>query len=562
MSTRWRVEQGDCLEVMRTLEDCSVDAIVTDPPAGISFMGKKWDGDHGGRDQWIARFAEIARECLRVVKPGGHALVWALPRTSHWTATAWEDGGWEVRDRVLHLFGSGFPKSLDVSKALDREAGAEHAVVGFSQGRSGSIHGGGQSVGLPDPVTAPATAAAIQWAGWGTALKPAAEDWWLLRKPLGGRTVAANVREFGTGAINVDGCRVGTEGEVLTMGSGISSTKDGWDRPWKSDPKMRAAREERSRMTEEKANTMGRWPANVVHDGSPEVLAGFPDAGGGFGVRGSCSSEHLKGKKATYETVGYGDSGSAARFFYCAKASRADREAGLDSQRIVVVTCPAWEIEGHKATLRVDTAQSPPRVIAVSGASNNDATVWNTFLFGNATTAPFLTDTKSTISTGTNLTTGLTTCNWFRRLFTSASTPVANGEMGSGGSLAGSAERSTRSITITSEWTVSALGVERATSPTPFTISAPAGSLASHPTVKATELMRWLVRLVTPPHGLVLDPFTGSGSTGRAAVLEGMRFVGIEREAEYVAIAKARIAEAAMQPDLFDHQPMDEENQE
>src|SRR3990167_1434592 len=162
--TNVRLLTGDCVEVMRGMDAESVDAIVTDPPAGIAFMGKSWDRAHGGRDGWIVGMAAIAAECLRVAKPGSHALVWAIPRTSHWTATAWEDGGWEVRDRLAHIFGSGFPKS--------------HNPDGKHE-------------------------------GWGTALKPAVEDWWLLRKPLIG-TVAQNVKAHGTGALNVDGCRVVT----------------------------------------------------------------------------------------------------------------------------------------------------------------------------------------------------------------------------------------------------------------------------------------------------------------------------------------------------------------
>src|SRR5574343_458714 len=135
-----RLIHGDCLEVMKTLEAGSVDAVVTDPPAGIAFMGKAWDKDKGGRDNWIAWMEQVARECLRMIKPGGHALVWAIPRTSHWTAMAWENAGWEVRDRIAFAFGSGFPKALDVGKAIDAMNGAEREVVG--QGRlSGKVRG-------------------------------------------------------------------------------------------------------------------------------------------------------------------------------------------------------------------------------------------------------------------------------------------------------------------------------------------------------------------------------------------------------------------------------------
>jgi hypothetical protein len=186
-SERFIVHTGDNLPILKTLADNSVDAIVTDPPAGIGFMGKEWDKDKGGRDKWIEWMSEVAAECLRVIKPGGHALVWALPRTSHWTATAWEDAGWEPRDRICHIFGSGFPKSANISKQIDRMAGAEREVVGSSHrsstGRAQQGQGG-YAFGEEFTTTAPATDAAKQWDGWGTALKPAYEMWMVMRKPV------------------------------------------------------------------------------------------------------------------------------------------------------------------------------------------------------------------------------------------------------------------------------------------------------------------------------------------------------------------------------------------
>ena len=187
---------GDCLDYLKTHPDNMFDSIVTDPPAGIAFMGKDWDKDKGGRDAWIAWMTEIAEECLRVLKPGAHALVWALPRTSHWTATAWEDAGFEVRDRVSHLFGSGFPKSHNISKAIDKMAGAEREVIGINQNVKGrtireiETLNVGAGAGNDTSITAPATPEAQQWDGWGTALKPCMEDWWLLRKPIEEKTVA------------------------------------------------------------------------------------------------------------------------------------------------------------------------------------------------------------------------------------------------------------------------------------------------------------------------------------------------------------------------------------
>ncbi len=201
---KWKSKDGrvvlfnaDCLKLLRKRKDNSIDAIVTDPPAGISFMGKEFDSDRGGRDKWIAWLQTIMEECLRVLKPGGHMLCWSLPRTSHWTATAIEDAGFEVRDCVYHIAGSGFPKSLSISKAIDKTAGAEREVVGSytvggtaakggRQGRASVAAEGESSIGLSRDlqITVPATDAAKQWDGWGTALKPSVENWILAHKPL------------------------------------------------------------------------------------------------------------------------------------------------------------------------------------------------------------------------------------------------------------------------------------------------------------------------------------------------------------------------------------------
>jgi DNA modification methylase len=385
------IRHGDCLELMRAMPDNSVDAVVTDPPYGLAFMGKKWDYDVPSVEVW--------QECLRILKPGGHLLAFAGTRTQHRMAVRIEDAGFEIRDMIAWVYGSGFPKSLDVSKAIDKAAGAEREVIAsvFRGERAGTSAGiKGTPVPRTDDITAPATDAAKQWQGWGTALKPALEPITVARKPLEG-TVAANVLEHGTGALNVDGCRV--EGEVTTWPSVRTN-----DRSKGNAYGTYASQDETGA-----PSAAGRWPANFIHDGSDEVVGLFPESGSGSGIRkAACGgaqpfatsrgwNSHNMSRDGQTAPEDYGDSGSAARFFYCAKSSRSERNKGLEGQG------------------------------------------------------------------------------------------------------------------------------------------------CTHPTVKPIALMRYLCRLVTPPGGTVLDPFTGSGTTGIAAKLEGFSFIGIEREAEYVAIARARI---------------------
>jgi DNA modification methylase len=334
----FELHNGDCLDVLRGLPDCSVDAIVTDPPYGLSFMGKKWDYDVPSVEVWA--------ECLRVLKPGGHLLAFAGTRTQHRMAVRIEDGGFEIRDMIAWVYGSGFPKSHNLRD---------------------------------------------EWQGWGTALKPALEPITVARKPLSG-TVAANVLAHGTGALNIDGARVAAD--------------DGQDRsrPPRT-PNAILGGGKGTNLTASEHNEAGRWPANLIHDGSAEPVDLL---------------------------------GDAARFFYCAKASKRDRDEGL---------------EGFK---------KEPGVF---------------FQTGNG----------------------------------------ASGKPSSIGSY-----------------------------------TAPRANI--HPTVKPTDLMRYLCRLVTPPGGVVLDPFMGSGSTGKAAMREGFRFIGIERDPEYIEIARARIAAASVDEPVNDNQ--------
>jgi len=374
--------RGDCLEQMKTLPDNSVDSIVTDPPYGISFMAKKWDYDVPKVEVW--------KEAMRVLKPGGHALIACGTRTQHRMVVNIEDAGFEIRDVVSWIYGSGFPKSLNVSKAIDKSAGAEREVVGERQGSIPQLSprenfGGGIQGARFDGnmnITAPATDAAKQWDGWGTALKPACEFFTLARKPLSEKTVATNVLKWGTGGINIDGCRVGTEGGTRKHDAPKHESKTAYGNGLNGGG------------GKGRGIDAGRFPANLIHDGSREVLELFPETkpsriGKPRGTKKKGLFANSKFNKVGQE---HNDSGSASRFFYCAKASKKDRDEG-----------------NH------------------------------------------------------------------------------------------------------------------------------------HPTVKPTALMQYLCRLITPTGGVVLDPYMGSGSTGKAAVKEGFSFVGCELDEDYYKIAKARI---------------------
>ncbi len=432
----YKLECGNSKDLLKTLADNSIDAIVTDPPYELGFMGKKWDASG------IAYDVDLWRECLRVLKPGGHLLAFSGSRTYHRMTVAIEDAGFDIRDQIMWLYGSGFPKSHNISKAIDKMAGAEREVIGernVPDLRGGKISSEATAFNGVQArqinITAPATDAAKEWDGWGTALKPAHEPICVARKPLIG-TVAENVLKHGTGAINVDACRVGTKDNLNGGTMGVGSYTN-----WNVKQGARPLTSEWKGNTRQFEQPTGRWPANIIHDGSAEVLAGFPETQNG----GKKNAERISkgsGGEATgnvygvykphrqIETYG-GDKGSAARFFYCAKASKKDRDEGL---------------EGFEERDGGHYAQD----------------------------------------------------DWSRQ------------NMGN----------------------------------TPDAMRAKVRN--HHPTVKPTDLMQYLCRLVTPQNGVILDPFLGSGSTGKAAIYEGFQFVGFDLSAEYVEISRARI-EYAMQ---------------
>lgn len=313
-----QVIQGDCLEVMPTLADKSVDLILTDPPYGLKFMGKDWDHGVPGVHFW--------EQALRVAKPGTHLMAFGGTRTFHRLAVAIEDAGWEIRDTLMWVYGSGFPKSLDVSKAIDKAAGSEREVVG--QGSSGKTAIWSKGDMGDFSITAPATPEAKEWEGWGTALKPAWEPIILARKPLIG-TVAENVLRYGTGGINVDGCRVemvDREAYEEKLRSFKGATGKAGKASWKNSSPLNDPE------TSIENSKLGRWPANLIHDGSDGVVGLFPYQKSGKVKPYVINRDRgvVDFNRGLTQKTGYFPSseGSAARFFYCAKASRKERGEG------------------------------------------------------------------------------------------------------------------------------------------------------------------------------------------------------------------------------------------
>ena len=294
-------------------------------------MGKDWDSDKGGRDNWIGWMKDIFTEAKRTLKPGGHCFVWALPRTSHWTATALEDAGFEIRDIVTHVFGSGFPKSHNISKAIDKMKGFEGKVIGkinpYKDGKIRNVPigftknyiGGGEgsetlNYGLREIKQL--SDEAKQWEGWGTALKPASEHWILCRKPLTEKTIADNVLKWGVGGINIDKSRIEFENE-----KDKESAKPG---------SLNATGENSlfGLKSGNEQNDRGRFPSNLIHDGSDEVMEEFEKAGIHSAGKKRQAVELFTKDKSLFNigreggaSPRYGDEGSAARFFYCSKAS-------------------------------------------------------------------------------------------------------------------------------------------------------------------------------------------------------------------------------------------------
>ncbi len=458
---------GDILDGLEHLDDNSVEAVICDPPYDLLQASRKGSGRSNNPDSPAGRhgtktggFMGMAWDatgvafdpktweaCLRVLKPGGHLLAFGGGRTHHRLWCAVEDAGFELRDTLMYLHGQGFPKSLDVSKQLDKAAGAEREIIRARTYKQ--TDGGGYSGGLntskprseSSEITAPATDGAKQWEGFGTALKPAVEPILLARKPLSEPTIAANVLKWGTGALAIDATRIGTDDKLGggMVSKGRPKVSKGWDRPWMHDPEVTEPKKAESAAKVQHAESLGRWPANVLFECTCDDPQPLPE-----------KARKRKGEPSQQQLDG---------------SDTAPAKPETPQGTVHQPDCPAGVLDvqaGYRKTGRV--------------ASHSDRGMWGS----------------------------------------GADIDYADAEVGGGPSRFFYCPKASRK--------------ER-------------GEANKHPTVKPLALMYWLVRLVTPPDGIVLDPFCGSGSTLVAAVEEGHGFVGIDLSPEYCATAQHRVEE-------------------
>jgi len=637
--SNYHILQGDCLQELKQIPDNFVDSIITDPPAGIAFMNKGWDKDKGGRDGWIEWLASVMVEAKRVLKPGGHAFVWAIPRTSHWTATALEDAGFEIRDIVTHVFGSGFPKSQNISKAIDKAAGAKREVVGkdpnyHSEGkRTGTAGYCGdrdtknyQYTSEPGMLTAAATPEAKQHEGWGTALKPASEHWILCRKPLEEKTVAANVLKHGTGGINIDASRIKATDQAL-LDAAVKRMTGNKITGWKNTSSEGIQPE----------SNQGRFPANFVmsHHEDCELLgtkvvkdkAGSKRSGGeaqqsgaggllgvgnheGNGMRygdetvpdynchpecpvklldeqsgnlhpsGNINKGLCKSSKSIFgigegehsQTTDYKDKGGAARFFKTFTTS-GDTQCQDPKDLKIVTTAEvnskfinpqivfALEVVLKRDDLEdkqlSDLINLTIRDLQQNSGLNGKNSIGQT----QSIVERLLQELPLIVQNNPNLVNNVEMLEQIDITMTivnhlmsvgfvdPAMLNITETNLVPGGKdfarfkycakpskrekNAGIENREAVTVNDGREKDIDN-AFQRGTTERKNT----------HPTVKSKKLMAYLITMITPPDGLVLDPFMGSGSTGIAALEKGFDFIGIEAEAEYLEIAEARLKHA------------------
>lgn len=554
-ASRARIIHGDALVELRKLPTHSVDSIVTDPPCGIAFMGKEWDNFSGKgktynsqeekdasynkygkgalpygfsgsnaqptkqeRENFIKFIQDIFTEALRVIKPGGHAFVWALPRTSHWTATALENAGFQIKDIVTHIQGQGFPKSHDISKAIDNMKGAEREVVGRS-----NRHVGGPSDKFAQDtwtrenaatmgmyVTAPATPEAQQWSGFGTALKPCSEHWILCRAPLAEKSIAANVLRYGVGAINIDISRVGiAEDDNTSWRTGDYTTKAAYFGNQNNTPYR-------------KDKPSGRWPSNVLLSHSL-----FCQYKGVKRVKGNApQGKPSIGKEIPRTGIG----GNAYTPKHFIEGCHADADGmGTVPDWQCAEGCPIAEMDRQSGNRQSSYQTSPKNRaggVKFNGNTYNNAEIYNSSkdTFGGykdeggasryfqqfpPDVPPFYYCSKPSRAEKNRGCEGLPEKQGFDK---NTSKRIAH--------------------------------INHATGETTYNDYTPSASSNNHPTVKSTRLIKYLCSMITPPNGVCLDFFAGSGTTGVACIEAGFDYILIEQSVEYVDIINARIAYA------------------
>ena len=505
--------QGDCLNEMRAMEDNSVDSVVTDPPYGISFMNKKWDYDVPKVEVW--------QEAMRALKPGGHILVACGTRTQHRMAVNIEDAGFEIRDIVSWIYGSGFPKSHNIGKAVDKLQGNEReAIEPTGRYKYSFADNTGKFVNCRDSDKSERkdvglTKGTSEWEGWGTALKPAMELWTLARKPLSEKTVAENVLKHGTGGINIDECRIGYEKGEVDFSKRQRQQADCGEKGWSGNVAKVGSN---IQMFKEK----GRFPANLILDGSDEVVELFPET-----KNGGQNKTSEKGHKSSYiggevigtanETKFANDSGNASRFFKTIPQGRFPANLIHDNSEEVRECFP----ETNYATKPQTQDTGKTSMFGIGSPKNA-----NMSLYGK----------PKDLSAS--------------RFFYCAKASKSERNKGCEGlEEKVSGHRSNFRCQI--------CGYQKA-SGTPCKCENPVWEEIplkpqsnNHPTVKPIALMEYLIKMVTPKGGTVLDPFMGSGTTGIACKKEGFEFIGIELDKDYFEIAKARIENLEHQHELF-----------
>ena len=515
-----KIYHWDCLDVLKTFPDNSIDSIVTDPPYWLSFMWKKRDYDVPSQELW--------EECFRVLKPWWHLLAFAWTRTQHRMAVRIEDAGFEIKDMIAWVYGSWFPKSHNIGKAVDKLQGDEREIV--KNETRYNYHSGIVNIGQGEKklINRVVTKGTSKYEGWGTALKPALEPITVARKPISEKTIAENVLKWGTGGINIDESRVSTEDDLSKRYK--TSFQEG-NSQFVSQTATNSGK--RINIDIPKNITAGRFPANLIHDGSDEVLELFPETKSGA-VKNTTNNFNWSNNINIWGWIlspenSYWDSGSASRFFYCAKASKSERNKWTDNYLIFNINLQ-WE-----ENIELDELQQNDMLEKIK--------LWFIDWFGKKWIDQSQIDFKFTIKIETKKIMILVILNFLVHLNIKGFTAdVIEMKNDNGENHVESVENTSQlKQIITKELTEYLHDVNNVVLPTQYKTSVSGSQNNFHSTVKPLKLMEYLVRLVTPKWWICLDPFIWSWTTAVACKTLWFDFIGIEREEEYIEIANKRL---------------------